>query len=68
MSESPKFEFDFSLTNPDKKKAAAYEVFFKLRGKQLFNKIEETQLKNEASFAYELLHITRIGFPKKKLI
>ena len=54
MSESPKFEFDFSLTNPYKKKAAAHEVFFKLRGKQLFNKIEETQLKNEASFAYEL--------------
>lgn len=54
MGDGPKFEFEFSLTNPDKKKAVAHEVFLKLRGKQLFKKIEETQLKNEASFAYEL--------------
>ena len=54
MGDGPKFEFDFSLTNPDKKKAAGHEVFYKLRGKQLFNKIEETQKKNEASFRYEL--------------
>jgi Smr domain len=54
MGEAPKFEFEFSLTNPDKKKAPAHEVFFKLNGKKLFKKIEETQEKNEASFAYEL--------------
>jgi hypothetical protein len=54
MGEAPKFEFEFSLTNPDKRKAAFHEVFFKIRGKQLFKKIEETQQKNEASFAYEL--------------
>jgi hypothetical protein len=54
MGESPKFEFEFSLIYPDKKKASFHEVFFKLRGKQLFKKIEETQAKNEASFAYEL--------------
>ena len=54
MGEAPTFEFEFSLTDPDKKKAPFHEVFFKMRGKQLFKKIEETQLKNEASFAYEL--------------
>ncbi len=54
MGEAPKFEFEFSLKNPDKKKATAHEVFFKINGKKLFKKIEETQLKNEASFAYEL--------------
>ena len=54
MGDGPKFEFDFSLTNPDKKKAAGHEVFYKLRSKQLFNKIEETQKRNEASFRYEL--------------
>ena len=54
MGEGPKFEFEFSLAEPDKKKALFHEVFFKMRGKQLFKKIEETQLKNEASFAYEL--------------
>ncbi len=54
MGDGPKFEFDFSLIHPDKKKAAGHEVFYKLRSKQLFNKIEETQKKNEASFRYEL--------------
>ncbi len=54
MGEGPKFEFEFSLINIDKKKAAAHEVFFKLNGKKLFKKIEETQLKNEATFTYEL--------------
>jgi hypothetical protein len=54
MGEVPKFEFEFSLKEPNKKKAPAHEVFFKLAGKKLFKKIEETQLKNEASFSYEL--------------
>ncbi len=54
MGESPRFEFEFSLTVPDKKKTPFSEVFFKLRAKQLFNRIEDTQKKNEASFAYEL--------------
>ena len=39
---------------PEKKKAPFHEVFLKIRGRQLFKKIEDTQLKNEASFAYEL--------------
>jgi hypothetical protein len=54
MSDTPKFEFNFSLAIPDKKKAPAHEVFFKLGGKKLFKKIEETKAKNEASFSYEL--------------
>ena len=54
MGEGPKFEFDFSLTIPEKKKAAAHEVFLKLSGKKLFKKIEETQANNDASFRYEL--------------
>lgn len=54
MGEAPRFEFEFSLAVPQKKKADFNEVFFKLRGKQLFKKIEETKNKNEASFAYEL--------------
>jgi hypothetical protein len=54
MGEGPKFEFEFSLKNEDKKKAIAHEVFFKINGKKLFKKIEETQQKNEASFMYEL--------------
>ena len=54
MGEGPKFEFEFSLKNENKKKALAHEVFFKINGKKLFKKIEEIQEKNDASFSYEL--------------
>ncbi|MDB5202829.1 MAG: hypothetical protein JWQ27_2238 [Ferruginibacter sp.] len=54
MSDNPKFEFDFSLQNEDKKKALHFEASVKVKGKQLFKKIEEIQAKNEPSFAYEL--------------
>ena len=54
MGEGPKFEFEFSLKNENKKKAIAQEVFFKINGKKLFKKIEDLQQKNEASFMEEL--------------
>ena len=54
MGEGPKFEFEFTLKEPNKKKAIAHEVFFKINGKKLFKKIEEIQEKNEASFMAEL--------------
>ena len=54
MSDNPKFDFEFSLANENKKKALFFEASLKLKAKQLFKKIEETQLKNEPSFAYEL--------------
>lgn len=66
MGEAPKFEFDFSLTIPNKAKAISHEVFFKLNGKKLFKKVEETQQKNEASFAYELFtHFPTREIPEK---
>jgi hypothetical protein len=52
ISDSPRFDFEFSLANPDKKKAPFFETSLKLKGKQLFKKIEEIQLKNEPTFAY----------------
>jgi dsDNA-specific endonuclease/ATPase MutS2 len=52
ISDSPRFNFEFSLANADKKKAPFFEAFLKLKGKQLFKKIEEIQLKNEPTFAY----------------
>lgn len=56
LSDSPRFDFEFSLKEENKKKATHYEASLKLRGKQLFKKIEEIQLKNEPSFAYELFN------------
>ncbi len=56
LSDSPRFEFEFSLKEPDKKKAAYYEASLKLKAKQLFKKIEEIQVKNEPGFSYLLLN------------
>lgn len=54
LSDSPRFDFEFSLKEPDKRKAPFYEVSLKLKGKQIFKKIEELQLKNEPTFGYLL--------------
>ena len=54
ISDNPRFEFEFSLAVPDKRKSDYFEANLKLKGKQLFKKIEELQIKNEASFAYPL--------------
>ena len=61
MNDAPRFEFEFSLANPDRKKAPYYESVFKLKAKQLFKKIEDTQLKGEPSFSYELF----VTYPEK---
>ena len=54
LSDSPRFDFEFALKEPDKKKAPYYEVSLKLKGKQIFKKIEEIQVKNEPTFGYLL--------------
>lgn len=55
MNDAPRFDFEFTLAKPDKKKADYYETSLKLKAKQLFKKIEEIRLNNEASFGYQLL-------------
>ncbi|WP_346237317.1 Smr/MutS family protein [Niabella insulamsoli] len=54
MSDSPAFEFDFSLAETEKGKADHFEKIIKLKPKQLFGRIEELKQKNEASFSYLL--------------
>ncbi len=54
LSDNPRFDFEFALKEPDKKKAPYYEASLKIKAKQLFKKIEEIRLKNEATFAYAL--------------
>ena len=51
LNDSPAFDFEFSLVNPDKKKATHYEASVKLKPKQLFAKIEELKKKNLATFS-----------------
>ncbi len=57
VSDNPRFDFEFSLAEPQKRKAPYYETALKLKGKQLFKKIEEIQLNNEPSFAYLLFEV-----------
>jgi Smr domain len=57
LNDSPSFEFDFSLLQPDKKKADHYESSVKLKPRQLFAKIEELKEKNQATFSQLLFEI-----------
>ena len=54
LNDSPVFEFDFILLQPDKNKAPHYEHSLKLKPKQVFAKIEEIKQKGEATFSYKL--------------
>lgn len=54
LSDNPAFHFEFSLLNPDKKKAEYYETDVKLKGKQVFQRIEDMKSKNEPTFSYQL--------------
>jgi hypothetical protein len=54
LSDSPRFDFEFSLKEENKKKAPYFETSLKLKAKQLFKKIEEIKLNNEATFGYLL--------------
>lgn len=54
ISDSPRFNFEFSLAVPDKKKVPYFEASLKIKGKQLFKRIEEIQQKNEPTFSYLL--------------
>ena len=54
MNDSPRFEFEFSLLEKNKLKAPYFKAYVKIRGKQLFQKIEEMKAKNEATFSYIL--------------
>lgn len=54
LSDNPRFNVEFSLATPDKKKAPHYEASLKIKAKQLFKKIEEVQQKNEPTFSYLL--------------
>jgi hypothetical protein len=55
LNDSPRFDFEFELNPPDKKKAEYAEASLKIKPKQLFKRIEELLLKQEASFSYLLL-------------
>jgi hypothetical protein len=55
LNDAPRFDFEFSLAKPDKKKADHFEASLKIKAKQLFLRIEEMLKKQEASFSYPLM-------------
>ena len=54
LNDSPTFEFDFTLVNPDKNKADHFESNLKLKPRQVFIKIEEIKKRGDATFSYKL--------------
>jgi hypothetical protein len=62
MSDSPSFNFEFSLLQKEKNKVDYYETFIKLKPKQLFDRIEQLKQKGEATFKYQLFE----SYPDKK--
>ena len=54
MNDAPRFEFEFSLVEKNKRKAEYFEASLKIKAKKLFQKIEDMKLKNEASFSNKL--------------
>ena len=63
LNDGPSFDFEFSLVQPDKRKASHYESSLKLKPKQLFTKIEEIKEKNQATFSYRLFET----YPEKRI-
>ena len=61
LNDSPSFDFEFSLLQPDKDKAVSYRSSVKLKPKQLFEKIKGLQEKNQATFSYRLFE----NYPEK---
>jgi len=54
INDSSSFDFEFSLLNPDKRKAEYHEVMLKLKPKQVFTKIEQIKKEGVPSFSYQL--------------
>ncbi len=54
LNDSPVFDFEFTLQQPDKTRAPHYESSVKLKPKQLFEKIAKLRESNEATFSQQL--------------
>lgn len=55
LNDNPSFDFEFRLLNPEKNKADFCEAHFKIKPKQLFQKIEELKEKNLPSLNHLLI-------------
>lgn len=63
MSDNPVFKVEFSLAQPEKGKADWFETVTKLKGKQVFQRVEAMKDKNEPSLMYQLF----TEYPEKQV-
>lgn len=54
LNDNPSFDFDFSLLTPAKNKSDHFEVSYKLKAKQVFQKVEEIRTKGDSTFSFQL--------------
>lgn len=54
VNDTPSFNIEFSLKNPQKNKAPHFETALKLKPKQVFQKVESLKENNEPTFSYLL--------------
>lgn len=54
FNDNPTLFFEFSLLTADKKKAEFTETSLKLKGKQIFQRVEEMKKKNEPTITFKL--------------
>lgn len=55
ISDNPNIFIEFSLLKPEKQKAPFYETHLKLKGKQIFKKLEQIQEENLPSILFKLM-------------
>lgn len=63
LNDAPRFDFEFTLEKENKRKAPYFEASLKVKAKQVFKRIEEMKLANEASFSYLLME----RYPDKEI-
>ncbi len=61
LNDSPSFDFEFSLPEPDRTKADQVKETVRFKPKQLFERIREVQENNLATFSYRLFE----NYPEK---
>lgn len=54
VNDSPAFNFEFSLLHPQKKKVEYFETSFKLKPKQVFQRIEQMKNTSDPGISYKL--------------
>ncbi len=67
LNDQPRFDFDFSLTLTDKKRADHFEVLFKPKPKQIFKMAEEVLKDQKASFTFNLFEFLPVKIEHERI-